>query len=76
MRLSRRAETSGARALEARLWASNLIPEAMGTFGGLETGQRVRAVFDSNPLAAKDQRKVEQLGAAFWSPGDSDKGLN
>ena len=64
MSLSRRAETSVERALEARLWDSNLIPEAMGAFGGLETGQMVRAVFDSNPLAAKDQRKGEQTGAA------------
>lgn len=64
MSLSRRAETSVERALEARLWGSNLIPEAMGAFGGLEIGQRVRALFDSNPLAAKDQRKGGQQGAA------------
>ena len=63
MNLSRRAETSVERDLEARLWDLNLIPEAMGAFGRLETGQRVRAVFDSNPLVAKDQRKGEQQGA-------------
>lgn len=51
-RNSRTPESSVERALNIRLWALNLISEAMGAFGGLETGQMVRAVFDTDPLVA------------------------
>lgn len=72
MRLLRKAGTRVERALDARLWGLNLTLEAMGDFGGFERGQLLRAVLDSDLLAAA------------WGPKEGrehpaetvDKGLN